>query len=71
MTTIAQWQANDLQSILYRLLVKGTAPQEPVTDHSEGKGLFETAVIVDPFGSVFRMMTGKDGIEIIEKNKTR
>lgn len=57
MTTIAQEPADRLRTVLYRLLVH-KAP-EPATDYSEGKGHFETASIVDPFGALFSMMTIK------------
>ncbi|MCF3111682.1 hypothetical protein LL912_23040 [Niabella sp. CC-SYL272] len=70
MTTMAQRQVNDLQTVLYRLLVKGTTRQQRVTDHSEGKGLFETASVVDPFGAIFRMMSVKEEqAELFEKDK--
>ncbi|MGJ7033191.1 hypothetical protein [Niabella hirudinis] len=60
MTTMAPWHVNELRAALYRLLVQGTVSQPLPADHSDGRGYFETASALDPFGSVFRMMTGKE-----------
>lgn len=59
MTTIPHRHIKDFQSILYRLLVQGAASQQPPADRGEGQGYLEPASVLDPFGSVFRMMTGK------------
>ncbi|WP_300597160.1 hypothetical protein [Niabella sp.] len=72
MRTIAQRPADHLQKVLYRLLVHKEASPEPVTDYSERKGHFETALIIDPLGALFSMMTGKQALNAFtEKNKTR
>ncbi|MCD2425905.1 hypothetical protein LQ567_24190 [Niabella pedocola] len=70
MTTIAQWPADRLQTVLYRLLIHKDAAQEPLTDYSEGKGHFETASIVDPFGALFSMMTGKYTSAVLDQTHT-
>ncbi|MBO9595531.1 MAG: hypothetical protein J7599_21700 [Niabella sp.] len=67
MTTTAQWPADRLQTVLYRLLVHKDAAREPGTDYSEGKGHFETALIVDPFGAIFSMMAGKYTAAVLDQ----
>lgn len=60
MITIAPWHINDLQAALYRLLIRDDAPQQTPADHNDGRGYFETALVVDPLGSVFKMIGSKE-----------
>ncbi|WP_143019894.1 hypothetical protein [Niabella drilacis] len=71
MTTITRWQVDDLQQALYRLLIQDRKALQSPADHSEGRGYFETALVVDPFGSVFKMISSKEDTKAIMKdNKT-
>ncbi|WP_018630132.1 hypothetical protein [Niabella aurantiaca] len=70
MTTMAQRHVNDLHAVLYRLLVQGATSRQRPADHGEGSGYFEMTSVLDPFGSVFRMMTGKQETGT-KKDKTR
>jgi len=71
MTIIAPWYVNDLQQALYRLLIQDRKALQSPSDHSDGRGYFETAAVVDPFGSIFRMMDEKKDTDIVaEKDKT-
>ncbi len=64
---IAHWHVDDLQGTLDRLLELGATLYLPITDHSQGKGEFVTASVVDPFGNVLGIMTNKHYLDILQQ----
>lgn len=38
----------------------------PITDHSQGKGTFVTASLVDPFGNILGIMTNVHYLDILK-----
>lgn len=61
---IAHWHVDDLQASLDKLIAHGAKLHLPVTDHSNGKGTFVTASVVDPFGNIFGIMTNQHYLDI-------
>src|SRR5687768_662881 len=49
---IVHWHVDDLKATLDRLISLGATEFLPITDHSQGKGTFVTASVVDPFGNI-------------------
>jgi hypothetical protein len=56
---------DDLQVILDKLISMGATQYQPITDHSQGKGKFCTASVVDPFGNILGIMTNKHYLEVL------
>jgi predicted enzyme related to lactoylglutathione lyase len=65
---IAHWHVDDLAAVLGRLISMGATEYLPVTDHSQGKGTFVTASVVDPFGNILGIMTNVHYLDILKKN---
>ena len=66
---IAHWHVDDLKATLAKLLAMGATEYQPITDHSQGKGTFVTASVVDPFGNILGIMTNIHYLDIL-KQKT-
>lgn len=66
---IVHWHVDDLQATLDRLIQLGAKEYLPITDHSQGKGTFVTASVVDPFGNLLGIMTNVHYLDILEKKK--
>lgn len=66
---IVHWHVDDLKATLDRLISLGATEFLPITDHSQGKGTFVTASVVDPFGNILGIMTNAHYLEIL-KQKT-
>jgi predicted enzyme related to lactoylglutathione lyase len=66
---IAHWHVDDLKATLDRLIAMGAKEYLPVTDHSQGKGTFVTASVVDPFGNVLGIMTNVHYLDILNQQK--
>jgi predicted enzyme related to lactoylglutathione lyase len=64
---IAYWHVEDLKTTLDTLISMGAMAHQPVTDHSQGKGTFVTASVVDPFGNILGIMTNKHYLEILQQ----
>lgn len=64
---IAHWHVDDLKATLERLISMGATEYLPITDHSQGKGTFVTASVVDPFGNILGIMTNVHYLDI-QKN---
>ena len=67
---IAHWHVDNLQATLDTLISMGATLYQPVTDHSQGKGRFVTASVVDPFGNILGIMTNAHYLEILEQKKS-
>lgn len=63
---IVHWHVDELQATLDRLIALGAKLYLPLTDHSQGKGAFVTASVVDPFGNVLGIMTNVHYLEILK-----
>ena len=63
---IAHWHVDDLKETLQRLISLGAKEYLPITDHSQGKGTFVTASVVDPFGNILGIMTNVHYLEILK-----
>ena len=63
---IAYWHTDNLKQSLDKLISLGATIYQPITDHSEGKGNFVTASVIDPFGNILGIMTNKHYLEILE-----
>jgi predicted enzyme related to lactoylglutathione lyase len=63
---IAYWHVDNLQNTLDTLINMGARLYQPVTDHSQGKGHFVTASVVDPFGNILGIMTNKHYLDILK-----
>jgi len=66
---IVHWHVDDLQGTLDRLISLGATLYTPITDHSQGKGEFVSASVVDPFGNVLGIMTNVHYLEILKAKK--
>ena len=66
---IAHWHVDNLKSTLDRLISLGAKEYQPITDHSQGKGTFVTASVIDPFGNILGIMTNVHYLEIINQQK--
>jgi predicted enzyme related to lactoylglutathione lyase len=66
---IAHWHVDNLQATLDKLIALGAKPYLPITDHSQGKGTFVTASVIDPFGNILGIMTNTHYMEILEQTK--
>lgn len=64
---IAHWHVDDLKATLDRLIAMGATEYQPITDHSQGKGTFVTASVVDPFGNILGIMTNVHYLEILNQ----
>ncbi len=64
---IAHWHVDDLKATLDRLISMGAKVYQPITDHSQGKGTFVTASVVDPFGNILGIMTNVHYLEILNQ----
>ncbi|MNJ91943.1 Glyoxalase-like domain protein [compost metagenome] len=64
---IVHWHVDDLKGTLERLLSMGATEYLPVTDHSQGKGTFVTASVVDPFGNVLGIMTNVHYLHMLKQ----
>lgn len=64
---IAHWHVDDLKATLDRLIDLGAKEYLPITDHSQGKGTFVTASVVDPFGNLIGIMTNVHYLEILKQ----
>ena len=62
---IAHWHVDDLNGSLQQLLDHGATLHQPITDHSQGKGEFVTASVVDPFGNILGIMTNKHYLDVL------
>ena len=49
-----------------KLILLGATLFQPITDHSEGKGNFVTAPVIDAFGKIPGIMTNKHYLENLE-----
>lgn len=64
---IVHWHVDDLKATLDRLISLGATEFLPITDHSQGKGTFVTASVVDPFGNILGIMTNAHYLEILKQ----
>jgi predicted enzyme related to lactoylglutathione lyase len=64
---IVHWHVDDLKGTLDRLISLGASEFLPITDHSQGKGTFVTASVVDPFGNVLGIMTNVHYLDILKQ----
>jgi predicted enzyme related to lactoylglutathione lyase len=64
---IAHWHVDDLKATLDKLIGAGATEYQPITDHSQGKGTFVTASVVDPFGNILGIMTNVHYLEILNQ----
>ena len=64
---IAHWHVDDLKATLDRLISLGAKEYLPITDHSQGKGTFVTASVVDPFGNLLGIMNNVHYLEILKQ----
>ena len=64
---IAHWHVDNLKATLDRLIEMGATAYQPVTDHSQGKGIFVTASVTDPFGNILGIMTNVHYLEILNQ----
>lgn len=64
---IAYWHVDELKATLDKLLAIGAKEHTPITDHSQGKGLFVTASVVDPFGNILGIMTNVHYLGIVNQ----
>ncbi|AFD09069.1 VOC family protein [Solitalea canadensis] len=67
---IAHWHVDDLTTTLTQLIAMGAKEYLPITDHSQGKGTFVTASVVDPFGNVLGLMTNVHYLEILNQKNS-
>jgi predicted enzyme related to lactoylglutathione lyase len=63
---IVHWHVDDLKATLERLISMGAKEFLPITDHSQGKGTFVTASVVDPFGNILGIMTNVHYLDILK-----
>lgn len=68
---IVHWHVDDLKATLERLISMGAKEFLPITDHSQGKGTFVTASVVDPFGNIFGIMTNVHYLDILKEKLGR
>nr|WP_294859783.1 VOC family protein [uncultured Fluviicola sp.] len=66
---IVHWHVDNLQATLDRLISMGASEFLPITDHSQGKGTFVTASVVDPFGNVLGIMTNVHYLDILKSKQ--
>ncbi|WP_028295728.1 VOC family protein [Olivibacter sitiensis] len=66
---IAYWHVDDLKGTLDKLILMGATEYQPITDHSQGKGTFVTASVIDPFGNILGIMTNVHYLEILNQKK--
>jgi predicted enzyme related to lactoylglutathione lyase len=66
---IAHWHVDDLKATLEKLIAMGATEYLPITDHSQGKGTFVTASVIDPFGNVLGIMTNVHYLEILNQKR--
>ncbi len=64
---LVHWHVDDLKVTLDRLISMGAKEFLPITDHSQGKGTFVTASVVDPFGNILGIMTNVHYLEILKQ----
>jgi predicted enzyme related to lactoylglutathione lyase len=64
---IVHWHVDDLEGTLDRLISLGATEFLPITDHSQGKGTFVTASVVDPFGNILGIMTNVHYLDILKQ----
>jgi predicted enzyme related to lactoylglutathione lyase len=64
---IVHWHVDNLQETLDLLISMGATLYQPITDHSQGKGTFVTASVVDPFGNILGIMTNIHYLEILNQ----
>ncbi|TCC88233.1 VOC family protein [Pedobacter frigiditerrae] len=64
---IAHWHVDDLKATLAQLISMGATEYLPITDHSQGKGSFVTASVVDPFGNILGIMTNVHYLDILKQ----
>lgn len=67
---IIYWHVDDLDKSLQTLLDKGAQLLRPVTDHSNGKGDFVTAPVIDPFGNILGIMFNRHFVEMAKGNRS-
>jgi len=67
---IAHWHVDDLKATLDRLISMGATEYLPITDHSQGKGTFVTASVVDPFGNILGIMTNVHYLDILKQKNS-
>ena len=67
---IAHWHVDDLEVTLDKLISMGATVYQPITDHSQGKGTFVTASVVDPFGNILGIMTNVHYLEILKQRNS-
>jgi predicted enzyme related to lactoylglutathione lyase len=63
---IVHWHVDDLKGTLECLISMGAKEFLPITDHSQGKGTFVTASVVDPFGNILGIMTNVHYLDILK-----
>ena len=63
---IIHWHVDQLEETLERLIALGAKEFQPIMDHSQGKGTFVTASVVDPFGNVLGIMTNTHYLDMLE-----
>jgi predicted enzyme related to lactoylglutathione lyase len=68
---IAHWHVDDLKGTLDKLISMGAKEYLPITDHSQGKGIFVTASVVDPFGNILGIMTNIHYLDILKQKNNR
>jgi predicted enzyme related to lactoylglutathione lyase len=66
---IAHWHVDNLQATLDRLIALGAKQFQEITDHSQGKGTFVTASVIDPFGNILGIMTNVHYLDILSQKK--
>lgn len=64
---IVHWHVDDLKATWERLIALGAKEFLPITDHSQGKGTFVTASVVDPFGNILGIMTNVHYLDILRE----
>lgn len=67
---IAHWHVDDLKATLDRLIAMGATEYQPITDHSQGKGTFVTASVIDPFGNILGIMTNVHYLDILKQKNS-
>ena len=58
-----------LATINFYANFKGAKEYQPITDHSQEKGTFVTASVVDPFGNILGIMTNFHYLEILTQKQ--
>lgn len=64
---IVHWHVDDLKATRDRLIALGATEYLPITDHSQGKGTFVTASVVDPFGNILGIMTNVHYLDVLKQ----